>query len=83
MPVHRPPGCGQARTSPSDRWLTPGSKAPLGAAEVNNVVGLVTTHLHERPKESLGVITMGIKHAEHISEALRRARAAQRAGYLA
>ncbi len=46
------------------------------ADEVRTVVELVTSHAHEHPSESLGVITMGIKHAERISESLRRARQA-------
>ena len=44
------------------------------AAEVEKVVELVTRHAIERPSESLGVIAMGIKHAERIHDALRRAR---------
>jgi very-short-patch-repair endonuclease len=44
------------------------------ADEVEAVVGAVTVHAHDRPGESLGVITMGIKHMERINEALRRAR---------
>jgi very-short-patch-repair endonuclease len=44
------------------------------AAEVAAVVQAVTGHAHDRPNESLGVITMGIKHMERINEALRRAR---------
>ena len=44
--------------------------------EVSKVVELVTTHAHDRPEESLGVITMGVKHADRIGEALRRARQA-------
>jgi hypothetical protein len=42
-------------------------------AEVNRVVELVIAHATARPDESLGVITMGIKHAERIDAALRRA----------
>ena len=45
------------------------------ADEVNTVVDLVADHARTRPDESLGVIAMGIKHANRISEALRRARA--------
>lgn len=45
-----------------------------GNAEVAEVVELVTEHAHSRPDESLGVITMGIKHADRISEMLRKAR---------
>jgi very-short-patch-repair endonuclease len=41
--------------------------------EVEQVVQLVLRHAAERPEESLGVIAMGIKHADRISESLRRA----------
>jgi very-short-patch-repair endonuclease len=44
------------------------------ADEVTAVVKAVSEHAHDRPHESLGVITMGIKHMERIAEALRRAR---------
>ncbi len=44
------------------------------ADEVTAVVESISEHAHERPHESLGVITMGIKHMERIEEALRRAR---------
>jgi very-short-patch-repair endonuclease len=43
--------------------------------EVTKVVELVTDHAHTRPDTSLGVIAMGIKHANRIQEALRRAQA--------
>jgi very-short-patch-repair endonuclease len=42
-------------------------------AEVLKVVGLVLEHAEERPQQSLGVIAMGIKHAERIDGALRNA----------
>ncbi|MDH6462741.1 very-short-patch-repair endonuclease [Micromonospora sp. A200] len=42
-------------------------------AEVDRVVDLILEHAEKRPEESLGVITMGIKHAERIEAALRRA----------
>jgi very-short-patch-repair endonuclease len=42
--------------------------------EVEEVVRLVSDHAWLRPEESLGVIAMGIKHANRISEAIRRAR---------
>ena len=45
------------------------------AAEVRRVVELVIEHVEQRPDESLGVITMGIKHKNRIDEALRLARA--------
>jgi len=43
--------------------------------EVRRVIDLILEHARNRPHESLGVIAMGIKHADRISEALRRARA--------
>jgi very-short-patch-repair endonuclease len=39
-------------------------------AEVNQVVDLVMEHAEARPNETLGVITMGIKHAERIERAI-------------
>jgi very-short-patch-repair endonuclease/Arc/MetJ family transcription regulator len=42
--------------------------------EVLKVVELVAEHARSRPTESLGVIAMGIKHANRIAEALRQAR---------
>src|SRR5262249_4933206 len=39
--------------------------------EVNRVVDLVIDHARQRTEESLGVIAMGIKHAERIEECLR------------
>jgi very-short-patch-repair endonuclease len=44
--------------------------------EVGRVVELVAEHAATRPYESLGVIAMGIKHANRIDEVLRRARTA-------
>lgn len=44
------------------------------ADEVKAVVRAVAEHAHARPGESLGVITMGIKHMERINEELRKAR---------
>ncbi len=44
------------------------------ALEVTTVVQLVLEHAREHPDESLGVIAMGIKHADRITEALRRTR---------
>ena len=43
-------------------------------AEVGRVVDLVMEHARSRPRESLGVIALGIRHADAISEALRLAR---------
>lgn len=42
-------------------------------AEVQAVVDRVLTHARQRPQESLGVITMGIKHADRIENAVRAA----------
>jgi DNA polymerase III epsilon subunit-like protein/very-short-patch-repair endonuclease len=41
------------------------------SAEVVRVVELVLEHARQRPDESLGVIAMGIKHAQRIDEHLR------------
>ena len=41
--------------------------------EVDRVVQLVLEHARRRPEESLGVITLGIKHATRIEDALRAA----------
>jgi very-short-patch-repair endonuclease len=41
--------------------------------EVNRVVELVLEHARLRPSESLGVITLGLRHAERIDNALRSA----------
>ncbi len=42
-------------------------------SEVERVVKLVIEHAQKRPDESLGVITMSLKHAEAIDSALRQA----------
>jgi hypothetical protein len=46
------------------------------AAGVTEVVRLVLDHARTRPGESLGVIALGVKHAERIDAALRGALAA-------
>lgn len=43
--------------------------------EVEKVVELILAHARAHPNESLGVIAMGIKHADRISEMLRQRRA--------
>jgi very-short-patch-repair endonuclease len=43
--------------------------------EVAQVTELVSRHARTQPEVSLGVIAMGIKHANRISEAIRQARA--------
>lgn len=44
------------------------------SAEVDRVVELVVEHAEQRPDESVGVIAMGIKHANRITERLRQVR---------
>lgn len=46
-------------------------------AEVTRVVELVIEHARRRPQESLGVITLGLRHAGRIDEALRHELAVQ------
>ncbi len=46
-------------------------------AEVERIIALVLEHARTRPDESLGVIALGIKHANRIDEALRRTLAAE------
>jgi very-short-patch-repair endonuclease len=48
----------------------PGAETNSPTPEVQGVVDLVLDHLETRPDESLGVIAMGIKHANRIEEAL-------------
>ncbi len=43
------------------------------SAEVQRVVDLVFAHFRERPHETLGVITMGIKHQQRVEAAIERA----------
>lgn len=43
------------------------------AAEVERVVELVLEHARTRPRESLGVIALGVTHASRLEEAVRRA----------
>ena len=49
----------------------PGADTNSPAPEVDAVVDLVLEHARERPAESLGVITMGIRHRDRIEERLR------------
>jgi hypothetical protein len=50
-----------------------GGQEESASREVDEVVGQVLGHAAMRPDESLGVITMGIKHANRIQAALDRA----------
>src|SRR6185437_14515249 len=43
------------------------------SAEVTEVVRLILEHARTRPRESLGVIALGVKHAERVDAALRDA----------
>jgi very-short-patch-repair endonuclease len=49
----------------------PGADTNSPAPEVDTVVDLILRHARERPAESLGVITMGIRHRDRIEERLR------------
>ena len=53
----------------------PGQEVSV-TAEVDKVVELILEHARTRPAESLGVIALGIRHAERIDTALRAALAA-------
>ncbi|MGP3959688.1 AAA domain-containing protein [Nonomuraea sp. 3N208] len=50
----------------------PGQEASV-PAEVDKVVELVLDHARARPGESLGVIALGMRHAERVDQALREA----------
>ncbi len=50
----------------------PGQEVSV-TAEVRQVVELILEHARTRPDESLGVIALGIRHAERIDDALRAA----------
>ncbi|HET9895464.1 MAG TPA: AAA domain-containing protein [Streptosporangiaceae bacterium] len=53
---------------------TPGPGQEVSVtAEVEKVVELILEHARTRPHESLGVIALGIKHADRIDSALRAA----------
>jgi hypothetical protein len=50
----------------------PSAETNSPTPEVNGVVDLILEHAHERPQESLGVIAMGMKHAQRVEERLRQ-----------
>ncbi len=52
---------------------TLGGQEESASREVEEVVRQVIRHAETRPRESLGVITMGIKHANRVQAALDRA----------
>lgn len=63
-------GSGILRYAPVPRDPAADTNSP--GPEVNTVVDLILQHAHQRPEESLGVITMGIRHKVRIEECLRR-----------
>jgi very-short-patch-repair endonuclease len=50
----------------------PGADTNSPAPEVDATVDLIIQHARENPEESLGVITMGIRHRDRIDERLRQ-----------
>jgi Protein of unknown function (DUF4011)/AAA domain len=50
----------------------PGADTNSPAPEAGAAVDLILEHARERPQESLGVITMGIRHRDRIEERLRQ-----------
>lgn len=67
-----------ARTeSPLRLEIVDGTASPgqggLPVEEVQRVVDLVIEHAEQRPDESLGVITLGVKHQARVEKALRDA----------
>jgi very-short-patch-repair endonuclease len=50
----------------------PGADTNSPVPEVDATVDLILQHGRERPEESLGVITMGIRHRDRIEERLRQ-----------
>lgn len=77
---------GQGRLSLDVVEATPVADDPVdsSSAEVERVVELILTHVRTRPHESLGVVTLGPRHAERLDTALRHAliRAPEVATYL-
>jgi hypothetical protein len=77
---------GRLVTFPASSWETPvvshvqveqrrfgGAEETSSSAEVRRVVELLREHARTRPEASLGVITMGIRHADHVEAELARA----------
>lgn len=50
----------------------PGADTNSPSPEVKAAVDLMIEHAQRRPEESLGVITMGIRHSQRVDEQLRR-----------
>src|SRR6185437_11279056 len=55
------------------RHVVVGQDGTAAGDEVTEVVRLILGHARTRPGESLGVIALGVKHAERIDTALRAA----------
>ncbi|HXT93133.1 MAG TPA: AAA domain-containing protein, partial [Trebonia sp.] len=55
------------------RHVVVGQDASATGDEVTEVVRLILEHARTRPGESLGVIALGVKHAERVDTALRAA----------
>ncbi|HLL68331.1 MAG TPA: AAA domain-containing protein [Micromonosporaceae bacterium] len=66
-------GVSPAGELPSAPGSASGEPLPPPPSEVDQVVELVLEHAATRPHESLGVIAMGLAHAERVDLALRRA----------
>lgn len=68
---------GARRQSPIRLDVVDGTVSPgqggLAVDEVERVVDLVIEHAEQRPDESLGVITLGVKHQARVEKALRDA----------
>jgi len=79
-----PGRAGQEESVADEAWVgrvglgrlgDPAGQEESVADEVREIVRLVLEHARTRPDESLGVIALGVKHANRIIEALRLARA--------
>ncbi|MFC4854618.1 AAA domain-containing protein [Actinophytocola glycyrrhizae] len=68
---------GAEQESPIRLEVVEGTVSPgqggLPVEEVQRVVDLVIEHAEQRPEESLGVITLGVKHQARVEKALREA----------
>src|SRR5262249_9114956 len=73
VPFPRPRGAGAVRHILVPHDPSVGAQEESASREVDEVVRQVILHAETRPGESLGVITMGIKHANRVQAALDRA----------
>jgi very-short-patch-repair endonuclease len=65
------PGGGRVLRYLPVQWQ-PGAATNSPAPEADAVIDLILQHARECPQESLGVITMGIRHRDNIEERLRQ-----------